>query len=188
MNSEQQLIMRCRNRDKSAFEELVRPYLQRAYSTSLGILKSQDLAEDAVQNALIEVYTSILKGKEIRNFKTWFNHLVACRALDIARQRVKQNQSLSNIEDYEIADDSSSPIESIVKKEQGNEMFLKLMNLDFIHRTVVILYYYQELTIEEIAEILQIKKGTVKSRLNTARVRLAQLVQSDPFREKVIEC
>jgi DNA-directed RNA polymerase specialized sigma24 family protein len=45
--------MRCRNRDKSAFEELVRPYLQRAYSTSLGILKSQDLAEDAVQNALI---------------------------------------------------------------------------------------------------------------------------------------
>jgi DNA-directed RNA polymerase specialized sigma24 family protein len=52
----------------------------------------------------------------------------------------------------------------------------------------VILYYYQELTIAEIAELLQIKKGTVKSRLNTARVRLAQMVQGDPLREKVIEC
>ncbi len=177
----------CRQGNKDAFFELVQPLLQRAYSTSAAILRSAHAAEEAVQNSLVEAYSAILREKEIRNFTSWFNHLVACRALDLARQRSKYGSRIEDMDQDSILDEGDSPFETVFKKEQGSELLKSVMALDIHHRMVIILYYYQELSIDEIAQVLDIKKGTVKSRLHAARLKLSQIVPQH-FRKQVMEC
>jgi RNA polymerase sigma factor (sigma-70 family) len=187
LGTEETLMMTCRQGNKDAFFELVQPLLQRAYTTSAAILRSAHAAEEAVQNALVEAYSAIIRDKEIRNFTSWFNHLVACRALDLARQRTRHGSRIEDIDQMAISDAADSPFDAVLKKEQGSELLQSVMALDIHHRTVIILFYYQELSIEEIAQVLELKKGTVKSRLHAARLKLSQIVPQH-FRKQVIGC
>ena len=187
MESEERLFELCRKGNKDAFFKLVEPLLSRVYSTSAAILRSTHLAEDAVQNTLIEAYQAIIKGKKIRNFKSWINHLAACRALDLVRQRSRHANVSGNIDELELPDEHESPLEAVLKKERGSELLECVMSLDIHHRSVIALYYYQELSIDEIADVLGIKAGTVKSRLHTARLKLSQTASRLKM-EQVIEC
>ncbi|EJW17882.1 sigma-70 family RNA polymerase sigma factor [Paenibacillus alvei] len=187
MEHEERLMERCRSGDKDAFFLLVEPLLSRAYSSSVAILRQAHTAEDAVQNALLEAYQAIMAGKKIRKFKSWFNHLVACRAMDLARRRAKLNSRHGELDESEFVDDVATPAEVLLKREQESEVLHQVMSLDMNYRTVIILYYYQELSIEEIADVLRIKKGTVKSRLHTARMKLSQMSLLS-IQKKVMEC
>lgn len=187
MEHEERLIVRCRSGDQDAFYQLVEPLLGRAYNASVAILHQTQLAEDAVQNALLEAYEAIMNGKPIRNFQAWFHHLTACRAMDLARRRAKQVSRHGDYEETELVDSDPAPIEVLLKKEQKSELLNQVMRLDIKFRAVVILYYYQELSIEEIADALQIHKGTVKSRLHTARMKLSQM-NPPSVPKKVMEC
>ncbi|KPV60432.1 RNA polymerase subunit sigma-24 [Paenibacillus sp. A3] len=187
MDQEKLYMKQCRNGDKEAFFKLIEPLLSRVYSTSAAILRSSHLAEDAVQNALLEAYQAIMNGKNIRNFKSWFNHLTACRALDLARQRSKLASRTGDLEEIEVPDEHASPIDALIRKEAGHELLESVMSLDINHRTVVILYYYQELSLDEIANVLSVKKGTIKSRLHAARLKLNEkMMQPNP--KQVMEC
>lgn len=187
MDQEKLYMRQCRNGDKEAFFKLVEPLLSRVYSTSAAILRSSHLAEDAVQNALLEAYQAIMNGKNIRNFKSWFNHLTACRALDLARQRSKLASRTGDLEEIEVPDEQASPIDALIRKEAGHELLESVMSLDINHRTVVILYYYQELSLDEIVDVLGVKKGTIKSRLHAARLKLNEkMMQPNP--KQVMEC
>lgn len=187
MEHDEQLMERCKSGDKDAFFQLVEPLLGRAYSSSVAILRQTHMAEDAVQNTLLEAYQAIMTGKQIRNFRAWFNHLAACRAMDLARRRAKQVSRYGEYDETELVDDDDSPAEVLLKKEQESELLKQVMSLDINYRTVIILYYFQELSIEEIADVLEIKKGTVKSRLHTARIKLSQMTPPST-QKKVMEC
>jgi RNA polymerase sigma-70 factor (ECF subfamily) len=181
MHDEQHWMQQCRNGDRDAFYELVKPHLSRVYSTSVAILYSTHLAEDAVQNGMIEAYQAIMNGKEIRSFGSWFRQLVAMRAMDLARARAKQVKRTGDLEGEEPADGQELPMESLLRKEENTRLLSQVMSLDIRHRAVIVLYYYQEMSIEEISEVLGVKAGTVKSRLHTARTKLLKLNQKlDP--------
>ncbi|MMZ53808.1 ECF RNA polymerase sigma factor SigW [compost metagenome] len=188
MDTEQQLIERCQSGDKNAFSLLVRPHLQRAYSTALAILGAQHFAEDAVQNALFEAYKAVMEGRDIRRFGGWLTHVVARRALDIARQKHRQQHTTEENELLEVRDDTASPITDVLQKEQRNELMTAIMRLNINQRTVIVMYYYQEMKIGEIANLLNIKEGTVKSRLHQARITLSKLVPIETAKQKVREC
>lgn len=188
MDTEQQLIQQCVQGDKSAFGSLVQPHLQRAYSTAFAILGTRHLAEDAVQNALLETYTTIMREREIRVFQAWFTRLVTCRALDIARQKSKQWNALEESEFSEISDESGSPVDNVLQKERQSELLQAIMRLNIQQRAVIVLFYYEEMKIGEIADLLHIKEGTVKSRLHQARLTLSKLVPFESAKQKVGEC
>ncbi|CAM4438651.1 RNA polymerase sigma factor [Paenibacillus macerans] len=183
MQEEQEWIERCRNGDREAFYKLVEPLLDRVYSASAAILRSSHLAEDAVQNALIEAYRAIMNGKEIRNFTGWFKHLCAMRAIDLARKRSRLNRMTEGLEHLEPVDQGAQPIDALLKKEEQHSLLSQVMSLDIQHRSVVLLFYYQEMSIEEIAATLGVKEGTVKSRLHRARHKLLKLYQSNGNRK-----
>lgn len=187
MDNIERLVRQCRDGDKEAFFQLVEPLLGRAYRTASAILRSGHLAEDAMQNALMEAYQAIMNGKKIRNFTSWFNHLAACRSLDLARQRSRLASRSGDIDEVQLPDEQASPMEEVLQKELGSELWNTIMSLDIHHRSVIVLYYYQELSIDEIADALGIKKGTVKSRLHNARLKLSRL--ATPLNPKqVIGC
>ncbi|MBN6187094.1 RNA polymerase sigma factor [Aneurinibacillus sp. BA2021] len=182
-----QLMKQCRQGDKAAFSTLVRPYLQRAYSTAFTILGTQHAAEDAVQNALLEAYRSIMEEKDIHQFSAWFVHLVTCRALDLARQKSKQ-RTTEEADLLELRDEKASPADRLLQKESRSEMLQAIMRLNINQRAVIVMHYYQEMKIGEIAALLNIKEGTVKSRLHQARLTLSKLVSFEAPKQKVGEC
>ncbi|MCM3039594.1 RNA polymerase sigma factor [Paenibacillus motobuensis] len=176
VENEQWLMDEIRQGNKDAFRTLVDPLIPKAYRTAYLMLQSKPLAEEAVQNALIELYSSIVCGKEINRLNGWFSRLLAHRAVDIARK--EQGYKITvDIDDMEIQDAASTPLENLLRKEQSERLFESIITLELNQRIVVGLYYFQELKIEEIATLLDIKEGTVKSRLYHARQKLSAALQ-----------
>ena len=171
MEDERELISQCQKGNKSSFGKLVTPFLQDAYAISYTILKSKEYAEDAVQNSLIEAYRNIMANKEIRKFKSWFLTLVAARSIDLARKNIKEfNRTIeSNI--IQISN-GETPLSHLLEKESKYSIKEVVMSLPLKYRTVITLYYFQDLTIKEIAKLLETKEGTIKSRLHKARASL----------------
>lgn len=183
--TEYRLLEQIRNGNKDAFAELVEPFIARSYQTALAILRSAHLAEEAVQNALIETYRSIQAGKEIRHFSGWFSHLVAKRALDLVRKESRHNTGL-DIDNIMVHDTAATPIEEVLKKEQSSEILDAVMSLEIEQRTVIVLYYFQEMKIDEIASLLKLSVGNVKTRLYRARLSLSKLVLFPELNGKVV--
>ena len=175
MEQDKDLIAQCQQGDKNSFGQLVTPYLNEAYAISFTILNSKEQAEDAVQNAMIEAYKNIMMHKDIRNFRSWFLTLVSSRSIDLVRKNIKDMKQITDIEEYQF-DSKETPLTDLLLKEESGILMQHLLNLPSKYRTVIILHYYQDLSIREIAKILEIKEGTVKSRLYKARLVLNQIL------------
>ncbi|MDF2714072.1 MAG: polymerase sigma factor [Paenibacillus sp.] len=183
-HNEQLLLEAIRNGDKRAFQDLVHPMIGCAYQTSYMIVRSPHLAEEAVQNSMIELYKTIMAGKEIRHVRGWFNRLLAHRSLDLIRQE-NRHRGL-NIDDMVIEDKSASPAEELLRKEQTDQLLEAVLSLDEQQRAIVVLYYFQEMKIEEIASTLHMNAATVKTRLHRARAYLGRLLPYTRLSEKVV--
>lgn len=168
MELERELIIQCQKGQKSSFGKLVSPYIQDAYSISFTILKSKEYAEDAVQNALIEVYKNIMANKEIRKFRSWFLTIVASRSIDLARKNIKEWNRTIGASVIQIGS-NETPLTNLLDKERNTFVTEAVLALPLKYRTVISLFYFQELTIKEIAKLLETKEGTIKSRLYKAR-------------------
>lgn len=119
MQDEQAWMQRCRSGDREAFYQLVEPLLDRVYSTSTAMLRSSHLAEDAVQNAMIEAYQAIMNGKEIRNFTAWFKQLAAMRTMDLARKRSRLRKITESLDDMDPRDPQAQPMEALLKRRNS---------------------------------------------------------------------
>ncbi|MFB0845392.1 RNA polymerase sigma factor [Paenibacillus oleatilyticus] len=151
------LMKKVRAGDTKAFRELVRPYEQRAYSTALAILGSQPLAEEAVQRVFVETYRT-LKRKDIHAFRAWLDDRIACSVLDAAGKRLRQ-ETLTDA-------DSALPGHS--------DLLRSVMTLELPYRVVMAFRYCQQLTIPQIASLLNVDESEVRSRLHQARLKLLQ--------------
>jgi RNA polymerase sigma factor (sigma-70 family) len=163
------------NGDEDAFEELLSPHIKNARKTAYLLLHDYSLAEDAVQEAMLQTFYSLKRFDPNRSlFKTWFNGIVVNCALKTSRSKMfwfkmgKERPDHNTPEKKNLIDENSKNVYSCVQK------------LSFKLRTVIILHYYQELSIEEIGETLQISNGTVKSRLFNARKKLKRIIRDNP--------
>lgn len=164
---QQRLMERIRKGEEEAFAELVNPLIEKSYRTSFSILRSKEQAEEVIQNAMIEAYQNIMNGKEINYFTTWFYKLVSHRSIDVLRKNARLKET--HIE-LEYLKDRQGVVESVIKQETEKEIkegILSLANTDY--RNVLLLYYYQELSIQEVSDLLGMKASTVKSHLRRAR-------------------
>jgi RNA polymerase sigma factor, sigma-70 family len=182
---ENRLLEEIHNGKKDAFAELVEPFIAKSYQTAYAILRSTHLAEEAVQNAMLEAYKSIKSGKEIRNFSGWFSRIVANRALDLVRMESRHCSGL-DIDGVVVQDTAATPIDEMMKKEQSSQLLDAVMSLEIGKRTVIVLHYFQDMKIEEIAVLLHLSEGNVKTRLHRARISLRKLVPFPEVHEKVV--
>ena len=174
MEDELKLISEAIVGNENSFELLLKPYIKNARQTAYLLLHDYNLAEDAVQEALIQTHISLSNYESERSlFKTWFNKVVINCSLKIARKKSfwsKLDNDLLNRETPEkksLLDEESELIFDCVKK-----LSLKL-------KTVIILHYFQDLTIEEMSKTLSVSKGTVKSRLHNARKKLKRIMNEN---------
>lgn len=175
---EEDLVKRVRQGDEGAFEQLFDAYKNKALRTACLISGSYADGEDIVQEAFVKCYLNIASLKTDKYFASWFYQILTRTAWEFCRKK-KLEQPVADI--FEKADDAleQSALDVLVEQEQAGRLYRHITDLDVKHRTVVILYYYNQMSTKEIAGILHCMEGTVKSRLYNARKRLKMVLDKE---------
>lgn len=155
--------------EEQKFTELIEENKLRFYKTAKIILKNDADVYDAIQEALISIYKNYEKLENKKFFSTWATRIIINKCYDLLRKRknnivpidefIENNPSMGQNDKYEI-------------DESGIKQAMNFLNDDV--KLIVVLYYYDNYSVKEISEIVNIPEGTVKSRLSTARKLLKQ--------------
>ncbi len=156
-------IVKCKNGEQEAFRYLVERYQKQAVSHATAILGSREDALDAAQEAFIDAFRALKQFDSTRPFYPWFYVLLRNRCFKMAARR-RDTQSLD--ETVIVASSSGARPEEILALENA------LQSLEREDREILTLKYFDGLNYNELAERLQIPKGTVMSRLFHARRKL----------------
>jgi len=171
------LIELCRVGDSSAIENFVQTYQQDVYRLALSILDDASEAEDATQEALLTSLRSLDSFRGASSLKTWLCSIT----VNICRNRLQRHRTYERLTRIlgEILRVRSTPsVEEFAVQNESNEALWHVIHtMDEKHRIPVVLRYYHDLSVAEIAAILQVPEGTVHSRLNTARRQLHDVLK-----------
>ena len=158
--------------DKEAFSRVIIQNKESMYKTAIVILKNEDDAYDALQEALIKMYSNIDKLQNKEMFKYWSRRI----NVNCSNHQINKNKKVVNIT-TKLTENYEETKEDIYNCE--DELVKILENIEPDLRLIVTLYYYDELSVKEIAEILNIPSGTVKSRLSRARGKLYEILKKE---------
>lgn len=182
--TENEIIERVKNGNRDAFTELMERYRTQVFNTAYRMLSDYEDASDATQEVFIKIYKSIASFKGQSSFTTWI--YVICRNVcnDILRKRKRQGINISIYGDDEdesspiknIKSDTPTPEETVETDERQRLVQEAIASLKPEYREVIVYSDMQQLSYEEIAQILKCPVGTVRSRLNRARTALRKIL------------
>jgi RNA polymerase sigma factor (sigma-70 family) len=173
------LIELCRAGDTLAVEQFVRTYQQDVYRLSLSILDDSSEADDATQESLLAALRALDTFQGGSSLKTWLFSITVnhCRnRLQQRRRRERLSDILRGILRIQTPRIPSTE-EHTIQHESDQALWRAIQRMDEKHRIPIVLRYYHDLSVAEIANILQIPEGTVHSRLNTARKQLRDVLK-----------
>ena len=165
------LISRARGGDREAFGALVEQYRDNVYRLAYRMCGNAYDADEAAQEAFVAAWRALPNFRGDAKFSTWLYRLTTNAAIDVMR-REKRHQTVGDGEMMDLADDADSPQETVERTEQQEAVQKALATLSEEYREVLLLRYMEELDYAEIAEVLQLPSGTVKSRINRAKAAL----------------
>jgi len=176
--SDEQLIKKFQEGDESAFEELVNRFSKRLIHFAYRYVNDRGVAEDIVQETFLKVYKNKHSYKPIAKFSTWIFTITGNLAKTKLRKwKTRQTYNFSNYEDRDwentLEDESedTNPQKEIIQTDP-EVIQQALANLPDHSKKVIILRDIQELSYDEISKITDVALGTVKSRINRARIKL----------------
>ena len=187
-NEGAELVRRCRAGDGAAWEEIVQTYSRRIYNLAFRFTSRGDAAEDLTQEVFIRVYRSLEQyDPKQGDLQNWLMRLARNLIIDDyrRRQRAPQDARAEDIEDhsYHLRTSEGSAQRELERRELGQQVQAAIDRLSPDLRTCVILRDIEELSYQEIVDLLQIPEGTVKSRINRGRIELAKILR----RMRVVE-
>ncbi len=175
---DEELVLKAKQGDLSAFEELIRRHQQGLFSFIYRIVNNSDAAEELAQEAWVKACKSLKGFKGKSGFKTWVYRIGMNLAFNF-RTRTKPTEELSELLP---AAEASQPEESFRQKRQKEIVSQALMRLPVDQRTAIVLSVYEEMSYKEIAEVMKKSVRAVDSLLVRARTNLRQLLT--PARKK----
>ncbi|MDR2506237.1 MAG: sigma-70 family RNA polymerase sigma factor [Oscillospiraceae bacterium] len=179
MDETEKLIKRAQTGDSEAFETLMAPLEKRVYGLALRITNNREDAFDCTQETMLRAFRSITDYRFQGAFTTWVFRITTNVCLDmIRRRRIKPYISLELMQDsgFTFSDKSSNPLDEIIRDDLNQDLKVCISKLPLDQRVIVILRDIQGLAYEDIAAILKISLGTVKSRLSRARERIRKMM------------
>ncbi len=183
---EAMIVQRIIGGETEAFELLVLEYQKNVYNVALRITGNAEDAADMAQEAFIKAFNSISSFKGDSRFSVWLYRIVSNVSVDFLRSKARRPSSSLSIEneegetvELEIADESLSPEKLLETKLSSQAVRRGLDSLPEDYRQILLLREIQGLSYDEIAQILDIEIGTVKSRIFRARKKLCAYLIKD---------
>lgn len=176
-------LRRAQKGDAQAFEQLVTPHEQMLWRVCWHYTRHQEDAADCLQDTMLKAWRAIKSYRGECAFTSWLYRIATTVCLDFLRKqkRLPQTESADALaeEGFTPVDTSPTPDEAILKAESTENIRAAMDGLPGDMRTVIILYALQGLGYEEIAEVMKTSVGTVKSRLNRARQKIAKFLSDE---------
>lgn len=181
-NEGAELVRKCRAGDGAAWEEIVQTYSRRIYNLAYRFTSRADAAEDLTQDVFIRVYRSLDQyDPKQGDLQNWLMRLARNLVIDDyrRRQRTPQDTHADDLEDhtYHLRTAGNSVQREMERRELGAQVQAGIDKLSPDLRTCVILRDIEELSYQEIVDLLEIPEGTVKSRINRGRIELAKILR-----------
>jgi len=160
----QLLVMDAQDGDASAMEKLVKRWQKRLWQHAFRLTGKREAAWDVTQQTWLGIIKNLGKLRDPANFREWAYRITTNKSIDWIRKNRRLRQiNVEEIEDRQSKTDNDSEVKELLQK------------LDMRKRTVLSLYYFEQLSVSEISTALNIPEGTVKSRLVSARKDLKKL-------------
>ena len=183
------LINAAREGDTEALERLYMASYNKVYFYAYKIFGNADDAIDVVQDVFIVVFTKIKTLKEPLSYFNWLSRIVVNRCKEKQRKEGKDRDAIIKQEDSELIDniiDEEASVEGRVENRDMRKYMLRIIDiLPEEQKRAVLLFYYEKLTIAQIAEIEETAEATVKSRLFYARDKIRKALQAEEKRSGV---
>jgi RNA polymerase sigma factor (sigma-70 family) len=172
---ESDLILRAKRGDKHAYEELVHAYQGIAFRTAYVIARNAADAEEAAQDGFVKAWRALGRFRDGAPFRPWLLRIVANEARNRVRSAGRRaNLVLRAATEESSGDAAPSPEAAFLSTEQRAALLAAVNELPDEQRTVVSLRYFLGLSEQEVAEALDVPKGTVKSRTARALERVRE--------------
>ncbi len=178
------LIERSQRGDRQAFDDLVRKHEKRAYQYAFRLTSNPEEAGDVVADAFVRVYSAINNFKGQSAFTTWLYRILTNCFLDMRKK--EKSRPTTSFEtafitdegdmERQVEDSSPSPHEQAERVERERAVEHAVSQMPEYQRAMITMYHVENLSYEDIAEALDLPIGTVKSRLNRARLSLRELL------------
>ena len=160
------LVLAAQNGNQQAFTLIYQHYQKLLLRFAFKICNDKELAQDAVQEAWIKSASSLRRLDDPRVFKSWLYRMVRWKTTDLIRQKSQQQARVEEYQDERYEQQLSDAVDT------SEELTAAINRLPTLEKQMIHLFYLDELKISEIAVVLDIPVGTVKSRLNRARQML----------------
>ena len=175
MTSDADLVRSYLTGDPSAFEELVRRHEQRTYNLALRMLGRSEDARDATQDTFLTALRKLDTFRGDAAFTTWLHRVTVNACYDMMRKKARQPMLhvVSDDEGREV--EPGPPVPDHADVVAGDtDVGRALARVPIEYRAVLVLHDVQDIAVEEVAKILDVPSGTVKSRLHRGRIALAR--------------
>ncbi len=181
---DQQIIGRCKGGDRNAFNELMGRYEKKVYNYAFRLSGNYDEANDIASEAFVRVYNSLANFRGDSSFITWLFRIVTNVYLDERkRKRIRPQHSIEELVELEetsvhrqVEDPGPTPAQRAEEQERREILQRAIASLPDYQRMMIVMYHMESRSYEEIADTLSLPIGTVKSRLNRARLALRDLL------------
>ncbi|MDH5657218.1 MAG: RNA polymerase sigma factor [Spirochaetia bacterium] len=178
---ERELIEKVKAGDSQAYYDLVSDYRERLFRKACSIVGDVDEAEDLLQEALVSAYLAIHSFRGESGIYTWLYRIVVNRCRDFLRSSGNRAIPMDPLDPFSLVVKDFRP--GIEKNHEHSEeasyLMDKINSLNGKYKKILLLRYYDELSYQEIGELMKMNIGTVKSRLFKARELLKRMIIAD---------
>lgn len=177
------LVIHARTGDSDSFAELYAATYQKVYRFAYNYLKDEYLAQDALQETYILALKNLYTLKDSTLFISWLNQINFRVCFNMHQKRKRYNKELSDYENNNTLKyikhhvNAEGPEDLIVKIDEQNYIMKKILDLPLDQSQAIVMKYYENMKLEEIAQIMDVSSSTVKRYLNHGRAALGQLLE-----------
>lgn len=186
-DSDNKVIEEIINGDVAAYATIVNRYKDKVYSLVFGILRNETVAEEVAQDVFVKAYAALKKFRRESSFSTWIYRITYNAAISETRKKRHKIHSF----DEQLEKSSSMDFSRLIETEEENELKKELLhraidNLQAEERLILMLFYFEEQSIEEISISSGLSKSNVKVKLHRLRSKLKNILVSMGIKELAV--
>lgn len=176
-----ELVDRAKAGDSDAFAELYLATYQRQYRFACIYLRNSDMAQDALQDTYVSVLKNLASLADSGLFISWLNQITFRICFNMQKKQRRYHEEMNNFEELQytlLPHREVDPEEYVVRIDQKDFIIRQVLSLPFTESQIIILRYYNNLTIKAIASLMEMSQSSVKRYLNKGRRKLEALLDT----------
>lgn len=176
-----ELTLSLENSQVHDIENIMQEYGQELLQLVYAYVKNQAIAEDLTQEIFVKCYQALPSYKGKSTVKTWLWRIGINHCKDFLKSWYNQNVHTSTDEQFSQKEGNVNVEQTVIQQDEDARLAENVMKLPILHREVIYLFYFEELSIKEIAHVLAINSNTVKTRLRKGKTLLKEQLEAQAW-------